>query len=144
MTQFHRRLYLVGETLAAGQVWDVRQALHACRQEWFKDSEGTVSPNIQLASKGSMGWVNVLVAIQDPSVTSLELHRLPMDRDQRPALLNIDRFLTEFDLLCLAAERGPLAVSGIGEEAIQSLEAWSRARNWPAERILFTEFNQAP
>lgn len=143
-TQFHRRLYLVGETLAGGQVWDVRQALQACRQEWFNDSENTVSPKIQLVSKGAIGWVNVLVAIQDPSVTSLELHQLPMDRDQMPPLLNMARFLTESDLLCLAAERGPLTVSGIGEEAIQSLEAWSRLRNWPAERIVVTEFNQAP
>ncbi|MCA9104144.1 MAG: hypothetical protein KDA83_01880, partial [Planctomycetales bacterium] len=135
LNQFHRRLYLIGETLAAGQVWDIRQSLDVLRESHEQEVDESAWESITLVASAEATWTAALTAIQEPAVSGLELHGYPLERDARPALLNIDRHISPVNLLCLAGERCELLVSGLDESARATLEQWGRDRSWPEDRL---------
>lgn len=135
LNHFHRRLYLIGETLAAGQAWDTLQAIAMTHSHWNKLFPGSPAPTIELAGKGSLAWVSVLAASQDERVKRLTLVDLSTDRQERPALFNIDRWVTPLDLLGVTGEQCELRVSGLTDDDRSTLEQWSATRHWPEQQL---------
>jgi len=99
LTHLRRRFMLLGQTLDAMRVWDLRRGLQAVLQ--LKGMKGLP---VHCEAEGAMG-VNMLYAsIFEPEVVSLELWRLPPSHDIAPDYPNVLRVLDIPQAVALAAD----------------------------------------
>ena len=99
-TQLRRRFMLLGQTLDAMRVWDVRRTLLAVRAV-----QGKRQVPFTLAASGSMA-VNVLYAsLWETGIAALHLQELPNSHQAGPDYLNVLRFLDVPQAVAMAAER---------------------------------------
>jgi hypothetical protein len=103
LIQIRRRFMLLGQTLDAMRVWDVRCAARAGRSlSEFKTASLTIRAN------GAMGVNALYASLFEPNVQRLELARLPQSHADGPDYLNVLKVLDIPQALQMAAERGRL------------------------------------
>lgn len=99
-----RRYMLLGETLAAAQVWDVRRTTAALRATYPR------AGGLTLIGKGDLAVVALYAGLLDEKVTRLQLLDLPASHRTGPDLLNVLRFLDIPQAVAMAAERARISL----------------------------------
>lgn len=137
-TQHRRRFYLLGQTLDAMRVWDIRRAVQAVQSEALSHGEP-----VWLQSWRTMAGNTLYASIFEPSVARLDLYELSATHRDGPIFLNVARFLDMPQAVALAAGQTPTVIysddSSVFKYASQVAEklAWSKKqlqfRKPPAE-----------
>jgi len=99
-TQIRRRFMLLGQTLDAMRVWDVRRAIRALRSI---DSLKEIPMTLQ--GRGTMAAIAIYAALFEPSIQALNLWYPPNSHRQGPIFLNVLRYLDIPQAMAMAAER---------------------------------------
>ena len=128
--QIERRFALLGQTVDAMRVWDIRQGIDAIRKGGLGDRP------LWLQAAGPMAGNAVYASIwAEPAVTRLDLHGLPKSHREGPIYLNV---LKTGDLpmaLAVAAERTPLRIYTGEPEAWSFVTGTAQALGWPAKQV---------
>lgn len=98
-THIPRRFTLVGTTVDAERIWEVRQAIRAAAT-----AVGEEVP-IELAGAGDAAAIALYAAIFEDRVTALDLRDLKPSHREGPYLIGVDRVLTMPQALALALDR---------------------------------------
>jgi hypothetical protein len=130
-TQIRRRFMLLGQTLDAMRVFDVRRAAEALR-----GVEGFKTTPLWLQGERQMAGIALYASLFTPDVKRLDLHGLPKTHQDGPDFLNVQRFLDMPQALALAAERSQVRV-------YQDAAAWSyplavaKTLKWSDKQLVF-------
>lgn len=102
-TQIRRRFMLLGTTLDAMRVWDIRRAIEALgNQREFKRWP------IELRSSGEMGVNALYASLFETSVKQIQLSELPASHSIGPDYLNVLKSLDIPQALAMAIEKSPV------------------------------------
>jgi hypothetical protein len=128
--QHRRRFYLLGQTLDAQQVWDVRRAVQSSR------SIGWLSRlPIWLQSHRTMAGVTLYAAINEPEVKRLDLYDLPKSHRDGPFFLNVSRYLDMPQAVAMAAERSKVVLYQDDDAGWEYPQAVAQKLGWDAKQI---------
>ena len=130
--QIRRRFMLLGQTLEAMQVWDVRRAVQA-----IQTFPGTKNLPVRIEASGPMAGVAVYAALFEPAVTELQLHDLPRSHMQGPHFLNVLRVLDLPQALAMAAERAKVRIDRTPVEGFEFATQTAHSLKWPDDRLRF-------
>jgi hypothetical protein len=131
LTQIRRRFMLLGQTVEAMQVWDVRRAIQAVRTV-----DGWKTFPIRLEARGEMAAVALYASLFEPPVAELRLYDLPRSHmPQGPHFLNVLRFLDVPEALAMAAERCPVQLFQEKEAGWEFAQTTARKLGWPKNQI---------
>ena len=125
--QIRRRFMLLGQTLEAMRVWDIRRAIQVMQKSndlplWI-EADGDTAVNCLYAS------------LFEPNITRMALSDMPSSHFNTVDYLNVMRVLDIPQTVALAAERAPLQLEG------HTRERWNFARKlaenlgWPREQF---------
>src|SRR5204863_5234826 len=103
--QNRRRFYLLGQSLDAQQVWDVRRAIQAV--ENVKSLSGVP---LWLQSQRTMAGVALYASLFEPNIRRLDLYDLPKTHRDGPIFLNVERYLDMPQAVATAAERSKIVL----------------------------------
>jgi len=101
--QQRRRYMLLGETVDAMRVWDIRRGIQALRS-----LEGLRNAPVSLRAKGSMAVNGLYASLFEPNVSQLEFQNVPNSHRDGPDYLNVLRFLDVPQAVAMAAERSKI------------------------------------
>jgi len=133
-TQIRRRFMLLGQTLDAMRVWDVRRALQALGQ--IEEAQGMVP---SLGSAGTMAGVALYAALFEPQITDLCLSDPPATHRDGPTFLNVLRFLDMPQAVALAAENTSVVLTTPNAPAWQYPTSVAERFGWNRERFRIVE-----
>lgn len=139
-TQIRRRFMLLGQTLEAMRVWDIKLWLEKLRSErwsFLKQQNGRAFTLI-VEAQGSMA-VNVLYAsLFMNGIDRLDLTRLPASHMTGPDYLNVLKHLDIPQTVAMAASRCRVVlINPEGGEAKWNYPlATARNLGWPADRLV--------
>jgi hypothetical protein len=107
--QVRRRFMLLGTTLDAMRVWDVRRAI-----AWAK----TLNPDLSLwlEAEGVMAQNALYASLFEDGIASLTLLDIPRSHRGGATYLNVLRYLDVPAALAMAAERCPVTLYGEGAD----------------------------
>ena len=128
--QNRRRYYLLGQTLDANQVWDVRRALQAVRT--INDLAQTP---INLFSEGRMGGIAVYASLFEPPVDTIEIQQLQLTHRDGPIFLNVSRYLDMPQAVAMAAERSKIVLYQDDDAGWEYPQAVAQKLGWDAKQI---------
>jgi dienelactone hydrolase len=98
-TQIRRRFYLLGQTFAGMQTWDIRRAIQALRA-----APTLAKTPLWLQGERQMAVNCVYASLFEPDVARLDLHEAPSSHRDDPHYLNVRRFLELPEAIAMAAE----------------------------------------
>jgi dienelactone hydrolase len=128
--QHRRRFYLLGQTLDAQQVWDVRRAVQSSR------SIGWLSRlPIWLQSHRTMAGVALYAGVSEPEVQRLDLYDLPKSHRDGPIFLNVNRYLDMPQAVAMAAERSKVVLYQDDDAGWEYPQAVAQKLGWDARQI---------
>jgi dienelactone hydrolase len=103
--QIRRRFQLIGTTIDAARVWDIRRALQTLR------SKLSGATTLTLTADGSQSPLVLMASLFEPAVSDLTLTTSPELTDQGPIFLNSQRFLDTERLLLLGLHHNRLQIA---------------------------------
>lgn len=112
--QIRRRFQLIGTTLDAMRIWDVRTAAALLQSKWPESK-------IAVSGQGREGWM-ALLSVAFGNGDRAIVHGLSEDVESLPILLNFRRELTPTELLAAIAANRTVTIVG-GSDAIQHAAA---------------------
>jgi dienelactone hydrolase len=118
-----RRFMLLGQTWGGMQVWDIRRAIQAVREQLPLES----AP-LTVHGRGPVGGLAMFAALGQPGITSLKLHDPPIHHRQAIDLLNVARLVEPVQLAGLLNSQGIQLTVEATEETALAWEAYERAR----------------
>ena len=98
--QIRRRFMLLGQTLDAMRVWDIRRSIQALRE-----IQGRSAKPVQLRASGAMAVNGLYAALFEDGLESLDLAALPPSHRDGPDYLNVLRVLDIPQAVALVKER---------------------------------------
>lgn len=112
--QIQRRFMLLGQTVDAMRVWDIRRAIQAVQK----------SSNLPLwlEATGDMAVNSLYASLFETNIARIVLNGVPSSHMNAPDYLNVMRVLDIPQTVALAAERAPLQIEG------HTRERWDFAR----------------
>jgi hypothetical protein len=128
--QNRRRYYLLGETLDAQQVWDVRATIQALRH-----IKGFDRAPVWLQSHRTMAGIALYASLFEPVVKRLDLYDLPKTHREGPIFLNVERFLDMPQAVAMAAERSKVVIYQDDDTGWEYPQAVAKALHWPENQI---------
>jgi hypothetical protein len=132
-TQQHlpRRFMLLGQTVDAMRVWDLRRLV-----ETLRELEPVREARIEVEARGTQA-VNALYAtLFTEGVSALRLRALPASHMQGPDYLNVLRYLDLPQAVAMAAERTDVELSECAPEVGRYAAQVAAALRWPADRLM--------
>ncbi len=129
-TQHQRRFYLLGQSLAGMQVWDVRRAVQTLRTV-----DGCADVPLELQGHHQMAGIALYASLFEPEITRLELHEMPTSHREGPYFLNVTRFLDLPQAVAMAAERSRVALYSETPEAWGYAEQVGKVLDWDAQQL---------
>ena len=129
-TQIQRRFQLIGTTVDAMRVWDIRRAIQTLRAQCPKLKQLTIE-----AGEGAETLV-LLASLFEPPVDEIIVPNVALDRDHQPSILNLTRSLAPETLPVLAAMRSKLTTTTKVADASFAAEL-TRNPNWSGKSIEF-------
>jgi cephalosporin-C deacetylase-like acetyl esterase len=132
-TQQHlpRRFLLLGQTVDAMRVWDLRRLV-----ETLRELEPVREARIEVEARGTQA-VNALYAtLFTEGVSALRLRALPASHMLGPDYLNVLRFLDLPQAVAMAAERADVELSECAPETGRYAAQVAAALHWPADRLV--------
>lgn len=125
-----RRFMLLGQTLEAMRVWDVRRAVQALRSiETFR-----LTPMVIQAQR-DMAGVALYATVFEPDITRLELTMLPSSHRQGPDFLNVLKYLDIPQAVAMAAERSQVVIHHDVQTGWDFPRAVASKLHWPGDRL---------
>ncbi len=104
-THIRRRFALLGTTIDAMRIWDIRRAVQTLREM----DQGT-TPDLWIQSNGIMAGNALYAALFERNITRLDLHGLKASHRDGPELLNVLRFTDVPQVAAMVAERSKLRI----------------------------------
>lgn len=104
-THIRRRFALLGTTIDAMRIWDIRRAVQTLRE---MDNGNT--PDLWMQSSGVMAGNALYASLFEPNITRLDLHALNSSHRVGPELLNVLRFTDVPQVAAMVAERSKLRI----------------------------------
>ncbi len=98
-----RRFALLGTTIDAMRIWDIRRAVQTLRE-----LDGGNTPDLWMQSRGIMAGNTLYAALFEPAITRLDLHNLSGSHRDGPELLNVLRFADVPQIAAMVAEKSKL------------------------------------
>lgn len=130
-----RRFLLLGQSLESAQIWDIRRAIQALRDiDRVKDA-----PMMLVGDCEGTDALALYASLYEPGLASVAVQLPSPSHREGPILLNVNRYLELPQVLALAAERSPVALS------TSTIDDWAyaldtaRALGWPARRLEIKE-----
>jgi dienelactone hydrolase len=136
-TQIRRRFWLLGQSLEAMRVWDVRRAVQAAKR--LPDLQDVP---VTLRAEGQMSGIVVYAAIFEPTVKQLDLVDPPTSHVDGPALPNVLRVLDMPAAVTMAAEHCNVTIHTNDPAAWEYPLNVARRLGWPAERVRIVGLNE--
>ncbi|HVT27213.1 MAG TPA: acetylxylan esterase [Lacipirellulaceae bacterium] len=105
-TQIRRRFMLLGQTLDAMRVWDVRRAIEALRT-----IKGLRDVPLTLMGDREMAGIALYAALFEPNIDSVEVNDLSKSHRAGPYFLNVLRFLDMPQTVAMVAEKSHVGIA---------------------------------
>jgi dienelactone hydrolase len=121
-TQRLRRFYLLGETLASGQAWDIRRTVQGLRS-----LDGLAKAKLWIASGGAMGINALYASLYEPDIARLDLNAVPSTHMTGPAYFNVLRYLDIPTATAMATERSKVVLYAKDQDPWQTLVQTAKA-----------------
>ncbi|HZK81544.1 MAG TPA: hypothetical protein VFC46_10765, partial [Humisphaera sp.] len=128
-TQRLRRFYLVGQTLAGQQVWDIRCAIHALRTV-----DGLADKPLWLQASREQAGNALYASLFEDHITRLDLHGLSHSHNDGPFYLNVLKYLDLPQSAAMAAERTRLVIYDDDKDAWNFTKSVSDGLGWGKDR----------
>lgn len=109
--QHRRRFQLLGQTLDAMRVWDVRRAAQALRE-----LDGVSKVPLWMQGERQMSGIALYASLFEPNVARLDLWQLPASHRDGPDFLNVLRLLDIPQAVATAAERSKVRIYQINPQ----------------------------
>ena len=125
--QIRRRFMLLGQTVDAMRVWDIRRSIQAV--------QASNNLPLWLEASGDMAVNSLYASLFETNIARIALSGVPSSHLDAPDYLNVMRVLDIPEAVALAADRAPLQIEG------QTRELWSFPRtlaanlNWPKDQL---------
>jgi dienelactone hydrolase len=104
-TQRLRRFYLLGETLASGQVYDIRRSVQALQSiTGLEDKKLWISANRDMATNA------LYASLFEDKVARVDLHDLPMSHSECAPYFNVLKFLDIPQVAAMASEKEKVVI----------------------------------
>lgn len=129
-----RRFALLGQTLDAMRVWDIRRGIQA-----FREMEGSAEPQLWVQASGAMGGNALYAALFEPDIHRLDLHELPASHRDGPTYLNVLRFTDLPQIAAMVGERSQLRIYSAKPKDWSYLTQHAKAFEWPAKQVQIRE-----
>ncbi len=100
-----RRFALLGTTIDAMRIWDIRRAVQTLRE-----MDHGETPDLWMQSRGIMAGNTLYAGLFEPNITRLDLHELSASHRVGPELLNVLRFTDVPQVAAMVAERSKLRI----------------------------------
>jgi Prolyl oligopeptidase family len=127
-----RRFYLLGQTLDAQRVWDVRRAIQALQSD---DNPITSHTPLWLQANGSMAGVTLYASLFEPDIKRLDLYDLPKSHREGPIFLNVERYLDMPQAVAMAAERSNTTLYQDDDTGWEYPQSVAKQLGWDAKQI---------
>ena len=128
--QIRRRFMLLGQTLDAMRVWDIRRGVQALRSlPQLKETK------LLLAGEGDLACDALYASLHEPDVEQLNLWALPESHRNGPDYLNVLRVLDVPQAVALAVEHSRVHLHGARSEAWFYPQQAAVALGWPEDRL---------
>ncbi len=124
-TQVRRRFMLLGTTLDAMQVWDVRRAAQTVRS-----LPAMQDVPLWLQGEHQMAGIALYASLFEPDIKRLDLWHLPVSHRQGPYFLNVLRYLDTPQAVALAAERSQVRIYQQDSEGWEYPAAAAKTLGW--------------
>jgi hypothetical protein len=104
-THIRRRFMLLGQTLDAMRVWDMRRAIQALRS-----IDGFAEKSLRIHAERDMAGIALYAALFEPHIERLDLVGLAKSHRNGPEFINVLRVLDVPQAVALAAENSQVVV----------------------------------
>lgn len=128
-THIRRRFALLGQTLDAMRIWDIRRGIQALR-----GIEGADKPKLWIQASGVMAGNALYASVFEKDIHRLDLHDLPLSHQEGPELLNVLRFTDMPQIAAIAGEKSLLRLYGKPEEWAY-LTDFAKKMEWPEKQL---------
>ncbi|HWE01712.1 MAG TPA: prolyl oligopeptidase family serine peptidase [Tepidisphaeraceae bacterium] len=128
-TQRLRRFYLVGQTLAGQQVWDIRCAIHALRT-----IDGLTDKPLWLQASREQAGNALYASLFEDQIARLDLHGLSHSHHEGPIYLNVLKYLDVPQAAAMAAERSRVVIYDSDKAAWNFTKDVSDGFAWGADK----------
>lgn len=129
-TQIRRRFLLLGQTLDAQRVWDIRRALTAVRS-----LDGLENAPLRLVAAGDLACNALYASLFEAAAVELELESLPASHDRGPDYLNVLKVLDVPQAVAMAVERGQVTLRQVDGPAWDFPKHVAASLHWPPGRF---------
>jgi dienelactone hydrolase len=129
-TQIRRRFMLLGQTLDAMRVWDVRRAIQTLRKIDF----ATGVP-VTLHGRGQIAGIALYASLFEPDIARLELWRLPRSHRDGPIFLNVLRYLDVPQAVAMAAQHSQVRIYQEDDAGWSFPQSVQKSLGWPEGRF---------
>jgi len=126
--QIHRRFMLLGQTLDAMRVWDIRRAIQAVQ----KSSELP----LWIEANGDMAVNSLYASLFETKIARMALSGVASSHFYTVDYLNVMRVLDIPQTVALAAERAALQVEGHTRERWDFARKLSQNLGWPKDQFV--------
>jgi hypothetical protein len=99
-TQRLRRFYLLGQTLASGQVYDIRRSVQA-----LQSITGLEGAKLWLSASREMAANALYASLFEDKIARIDLHDLPSSHSDGPVYFNVLKYLDLPQAAAMASER---------------------------------------
>ena len=129
-TQIRRRFMLLGQTLDAMRVWDVRRAIQTLRKIDF----ATGVP-VTLHGRGQIAGIALYASLFEPDIARLELWHPPRSHRDGPIFLNVLRYLDVPQAVAMAAQRSQVRIYQRDDFGWSFPQSVQKSLGWPEGRF---------
>lgn len=136
--QIRRRFMLLGQTLDAMRVWDVRRAAQTLRS-----LPGMQEVPLWMQGERQMAGVVLYASLFEPDVKRLDLWHLPTTHHEGPVFLNVLRVLDIPQAVAMAAERSNVRIYQEGTEGWEYPQAVARVLELGEKQLQVRELPKA-
>jgi hypothetical protein len=135
--QHQRRFYLLGQTLDAMRVWDIRRAIQTVRV-----IEPLGARPLWLQSNGRMAGNALFAALYEPDVARLDLHQLPVSHRDGPILLNVQRYLDVPQAVAMVAQQSQVVLYDANHDGWQWPRELAARLQWNPKQLQFRQLEK--
>jgi len=129
-TQIRRRFMLLGQTLDAMRVWDVRRAIQTLQKIDF----ATGVP-VTLHGRGQIAGIALYASLFEPDIARLELWHPPRSHRDGPIFLNVLRYLDVPQAVAMAAQRSQVRIYQRDDFGWSFPQSVQKSLGWPEGRF---------
>ena len=129
-TQIRRRFMLLGQTLDAMRVWDVRRAIQTLRKIDF----ATGVP-VTLHGRGQIAGIALYASLFEPDIARLELWHPPRSHRDGPIFLNVLRYLDVPQAIAMAAQHSQVRIYQEDDAGWSFPQSVQKSLGWPEGRF---------